>query len=69
MIRMPHVRSYISMSAKLGFIDSQFYRFLTLCSHNKLTIFQMVSLILFLKVKSCYVEIILSRIRASLVKE
>jgi hypothetical protein len=32
MIRMPHVHSNISMTAKLGVINSQFYRFLKLCS-------------------------------------
>ncbi len=32
MIRMPHVHSNISMTEKLGVINSQFYRFLRLCS-------------------------------------
>jgi superfamily II DNA/RNA helicase len=51
MIRMPHVHSNISMTAKLGVINSQFYRFLRLCSCKKFFVFQMVSLIVFLKVK------------------
>ncbi len=69
MIRMPHVPSNISMSAKLGVIDSQFYRFLRLCSRNKLFIFQMVSLMVFLKVKSYSLKLLLKRTRGSLVKE
>ncbi len=32
MVRMAHVHSNISMTAKLGVINSQFYRFLRLCS-------------------------------------
>ncbi len=49
MIRMPHVHSNISMTVKLGVINSQFYRFLRLCSCKKFFVFQMVSLIVFLK--------------------
>jgi hypothetical protein len=48
MIRMPHVHSNISMTAKLGVINSQFYRLLRLCSCKKFFAFQMVSLIVFL---------------------
>ncbi len=51
MIRMPHVHSNISMTAKLGVVDSQFYRFLRLCSCKKFFVFQMVSPIVFLKTK------------------
>ncbi len=51
MIRMPHVHSNISMTVKLGFINDQFYRFLRLCSCKKFFVFQMVSLIVFLKAK------------------
>jgi hypothetical protein len=51
MIRMPHVHSNISMTVKLGVINSQFYRFLRLCSCKKFFLFQMVSLIGFLKAK------------------
>jgi hypothetical protein len=32
MIRMPHVHSNISITAQLGVIKSQFYRFLRFCS-------------------------------------
>jgi hypothetical protein len=49
MIRMPHVHSNISITAKLGVINSELYRFLRLCSCNKFFIFQMVSLMFFLK--------------------
>jgi hypothetical protein len=45
MIRMPHVHSNISITAKLGVINSQFYRFLRLCSCKKFFVFQMVSLV------------------------
>jgi hypothetical protein len=51
MIRMPHVHSNISMIAKLGVINSQSYRFLKLCSCKKFVVFQMVSLIAYLKEK------------------
>jgi hypothetical protein len=51
MIRMRHVHSNISMTAKLGVINSQFYRYLRLCSCKKFFVFQMVSLIVFLKAK------------------
>jgi hypothetical protein len=51
-IRMPHVHSNISMSAKLGVINSQFYRLLRLCNCKKFFVFKIVSLIVFPKVKS-----------------
>jgi hypothetical protein len=35
MIRMPQVYSNISITEKLGVINSQFYRFLRLCSCKK----------------------------------
>jgi hypothetical protein len=35
MIRMPHVHFNISMTVKLGVINTQFYRFLRLCSCKK----------------------------------
>jgi len=44
-IRMPHVHSNISITAKLGVINSQFYRFLRLCSCKKFFVSHMVSLI------------------------
>jgi hypothetical protein len=40
MIRMPYVHSNISMTVKLGVINSQFYRFLRRCSGKKLFVFQ-----------------------------
>jgi hypothetical protein len=58
MIRMPHVHSIISMTAKLGVTNCQFYRFLRLCSCKKLFVFQIVSLVVFLKVKGYPLEIL-----------
>jgi hypothetical protein len=46
MIRMPDVHSNISITVKLGVINSQFYRFLRLCSSKKLFVFQMVNLLI-----------------------
>ncbi len=45
MIRMPHVHSNISITAKLGVINSQFYRFLRFCSCKEFFVSHMVSLI------------------------
>jgi hypothetical protein len=69
MTRMPHFHSNISMTAKLGVINSQFYRFLRLCSCKKFFVFQMVSLIVFLKVKVYPLKILLKRTRGLLIKE
>jgi hypothetical protein len=69
MIRMPHVHSNISMTAKLRVINSQFYRFLRLCSCKKYFVFQMVSLIVFLKAKGYPLKILLKRPRGLLIKE
>jgi hypothetical protein len=69
MIRMPHVHSNISMTAKLGVINSQFYRFSRLCSCKKFFVFQMVSLIVFLKVIGYPLKILLKRTRGLLIKE
>jgi hypothetical protein len=69
MIRMPHVHSIISMTAKLWVTNSQFYRFLRLCSFKKLFVFQMVSLVVFLKVKGYHLKILLKRTRGLLIKE
>jgi hypothetical protein len=69
MIRMRHVHSNISMTAKLGVINSQFYRFLRLSSCKKYFVFQMVSLIVFLKAKTYPLKILLKRTRGSLIKE
>jgi len=69
MIRMPHVHSNISMTAKLGVINSQFYRFLRLCSCKKFFVFQMVSLIVFLKVKGYPLNVLLKRTGGLVLKE
>ncbi len=68
-IRMPHVRSNISMTAKLGVINSQFYRFFRLCSCKKFFVFQMVSLIVFLKAKGYPLKVLLKRTRGLVLKE
>jgi hypothetical protein len=69
MIRMPHVHSNISMTVRLGVINGQFYRFLRLCSCKKFFVFQMVSLIVFLKVKGNPLKVLLKRIRGLVLKE
>jgi hypothetical protein len=69
MIRMPHVHSNISMTAKLGVVNSQFYRFLRLCSCKKFIVVQMVSLIVFLKAKGYPLKFLLKRTRGLLLKE
>jgi hypothetical protein len=68
MIRMPHVHSNISMTAKLEVINSQFYRFLRLCSCKKFFVFQMVSLIVFLKATGYLLKVFLKRTRGLLLK-
>jgi hypothetical protein len=69
MIGMPHVHSNISMTAKLGVINSQFYRFLRLCSCKKFFVFHMVSLIVFLKAKGYPLKVLLKRTRGLVLKE
>jgi hypothetical protein len=69
MIRMPHVHFNISMTAKLGVINSQFYRFLRLFSCKKFFVFQMVSLIIFLKAKGYPFKVLLKRTRGLALKE
>jgi hypothetical protein len=69
MIRMPQIHSSISMTVKLGVINSQFYRFLRLCSCKKYFVFQKASLIVFLKAKGYPLKILLKRIRGLLLKE
>ncbi len=63
------VHSSISMTAKLGVINSQFYRFLRLCSCKKFFVFQMVSLIVFLKAKGYPFKVLLKRTRGLDLKE
>jgi hypothetical protein len=69
MIRMPHVHSNISMIAKLGVINSLFYKFLRLCSCKKFFVFQMVSLVVFLKAKGYLLKVLLKRTRGLVLKE
>jgi hypothetical protein len=52
MICMPHADSNISITAKLGVINSQFYRYLRLCSCEEFFVSHMVSLIVLLKSKA-----------------
>ncbi len=63
MIRMPHVHSNISMIAKLGVVNSQFYKFLRLCSCKKFFVFEMVKLIIFFKAKDYPLKDLLKRTR------
>jgi hypothetical protein len=51
MICMPHVHSNISIAAKFGVINRQFYRFLRLFSSKAFFVSQMASLIFLLKNK------------------
>jgi hypothetical protein len=69
MIRVPHVHSNISMTAKLGVINSQFYRFLRLRSCKKFSAFQMVSLIVFLKANGYPLKVLLKTTRGLVLKE
>jgi hypothetical protein len=69
MICMPHAKSNISITAKLGVIDSQFYRFLRLCSCKEFFVSQMVSLTVLLKNKGYPLKILLKRTRGLLNKE
>jgi hypothetical protein len=69
MINIPHVHSNILVIAKLRVINIQFYRFLGLCSCNKFFIFQMVSLIVFLKVKGYPLKFLLKKTRRLHIKE
>ncbi len=51
-IHMPHIHSNISITAKLGIINNQFYRFLRLCSCNLFLDSEMVSIFVILKNES-----------------
>jgi hypothetical protein len=66
---MPHAKSNISITAKLGVINSQFYRFLRLCSCKEFFVSQMVSLTVLLKNKGYPLKILLKRTRGLLNKE
>jgi hypothetical protein len=65
MIHMPHVHSNISV-ANLGVINSQFYRFLRVCSCKELLVSQMVSLIVLLKIQGYAQKILLKTTRGLL---
>jgi hypothetical protein len=69
LICMPYVHSNILITAKLGVINSQFYRCLRLCSCNKFFVSQMVSLIVLLKNEGYPVKILLKRTRELLNNE
>jgi hypothetical protein len=69
MIHMPHVHSNISITAKLGAINSQFYRFLMLCSCEEFFVSQTVSHMVLLKIKGYALKILLKRTRVLLSKE
>ncbi len=62
------MHSNISITAKLGVINSQFYRFLRLCSCKKFFVSQMVSVIVLLKNEAYPVKILLKRPRGLLNK-
>ncbi len=51
LICVTHVHSNISISVKLGVVNSQFYRFLGLCSCKEFFVSQVVGLIVLLKNK------------------
>ncbi len=57
------------MTAKLGVINSQFYRFLKLCSCKKFFVFHMVSLRVFLKAKGQPFKVVLKRSRGLVLNE
>jgi hypothetical protein len=63
MICMPAVHSNISITAKLGVINSQFYRFLRLCTCKEFFVSQMVSFIVLLKTKGYPPKILSKRAR------
>jgi hypothetical protein len=49
MICMPHIHATGTIIAKLGIINTQFYRFFRLCSSKVLFVSQVVSFIVLLK--------------------
>jgi hypothetical protein len=69
MIHMPHIHSNIPITAKLGVINSQFCRFLRLCSCKEFFVSQMVSLIVLLKNNGYPLKILLNRTRGLLDNE
>ncbi len=69
MIRMHHVHSNISITMKLGVINSQFYRFLRHFSCKKFFVFQMVNLIVFFFKKGYHLKVLLNRTRELVLKK
>jgi energy-converting hydrogenase A subunit M len=69
MIHTPHVHSSISITAKLGCIDNQFYKFLRLCVSKDFLVSQMVSLIVFLKNKGYLLNFCLRGIESWSIKK
>jgi hypothetical protein len=69
MIHMPRVHFNISITAKLGVINSQFHRFLRLCSCKEFFVSQMVSFIVQLKNKGYPLKILLKRTRGLLIRK
>jgi hypothetical protein len=59
MICMPHVHSNMSITAKLGVINNQFYRCLRLCSCEEFFVSHIVSFIVLLKNKGYPLKILL----------
>ncbi len=64
-----HLLQFVDALAKLGVINSQFYRFLRLCSCKKFFVFQLVSLLVFLKAKGYPLRVLLKRTRGLVLKE
>jgi hypothetical protein len=69
MIKILHVHFNISLTAKLGVVNSRLYRFLRFYSWKKFLVFEMVSLIVFLKVKGYPFKVFLKRTRGLVFRE
>jgi hypothetical protein len=63
------VHSNVSMTAKLGVVNSQFYRFLRLCGCKKFFVFEMVNLIVFFNAKGHPLKVLLKRTRGCLLEK
>jgi hypothetical protein len=57
------------MTMKLGVINSQFYRFLKLCSCKKFFVSQIICLIVFLKAKGYPLKVLIKRTKGLVLKE
>ncbi len=69
MIRMPHVHSNISMTVKLGVINSDFYRHLRLFVVVRSFLSSRWSALLLLQAKGYLLKVLLKRTRGFLIKE